>query len=221
MKKIGKASLVLLVFSVFLLGIGPTAVLGERYHSDYEGASQKILTQIKSFTFTFVDGSTTTTLRYNIVFGARFIKTNDTSNFVSDVFVFTNDDNFVSMLTATLTFDASFSYDGAWNNHSGAGYDSTSLFEFSDLLYRYSIHSFNITNDLFPLELEIIFEYEFTSSEFSVSGTYTVVKSFSLKSSGFKIPGYILSTTISILVVGILAVAMIYKRKKILKINYS
>ena len=43
MKKIGKASLVLLVFSVFLLGIGPTTVLGERYHSDYEGASQKIL----------------------------------------------------------------------------------------------------------------------------------------------------------------------------------
>ncbi|TET60598.1 MAG: hypothetical protein E3J52_03435 [Promethearchaeota archaeon] len=215
MKKIGKASLVLLVFSVFLLGIGPTTVLGQRYHSDYEGASQKILTQIKSFTFSF----DSTMLRYNIVFGARFIKTNDTSEFVSDVFVFTADDQYVQMLTATLTFDASFSYDGTWNNRSGSGYDSTSLFQYGDLLYSYGIHSFIITNDLFPLELEIIFEYEFTSSEFSVSGTYTVVKSFSLKSSGFKIPGYILSTTISILVVGILAIVMIYKRKKILKIN--
>ncbi|MCK4371037.1 MAG: hypothetical protein KAW03_08205, partial [Candidatus Lokiarchaeota archaeon] len=201
----------------FLLGIGPTAVLGERYHSDYEGASQKILTQIKSFTFSY----DSTTLRYNIVFGARFIKTNDTSEFVSDVFVFTAGESYVTMLTAILTFDASFSYDGTWNNHSGSGYDSTSLFQYGDLLYSYGIHSFIITNDLFPLELEITFVYDFNSDEFSESGTYTVVKSFSLKSSGFKIPGYILSTTISILVVGILAVAMIYKRKKILKINNS
>jgi len=220
MKKIGKASLVLLVFSIFLLGIGPTTVLGERYHSDYEGASQKILTQIKSFTFVF--GSDT--FRYNIVFGARFIKHNDNiSELVSDVFVFTAGESFVTYLTAILTFDASFSYDGTLNNNAGAGYDSTSMFQFGDLLYSYSIHSFNITNDLFPLELEITFVYDFTSDddEFSESGTYTVVKSFSLKSSGFKIPGYILSTTISILVVGILAVAMIYKRKKILKINNS
>ena len=86
MKKIGKASLILLVFSVFLLGIGPTTVLGQRYHSDYEDASQKILTQIDSFTFSYES----TTLRYNIVFGAMFIKTNETSEFVSDVFVFTN-----------------------------------------------------------------------------------------------------------------------------------
>lgn len=217
MKKIGKASLVLLVFSVFLLGIGPTAVLGERYHSDYEGASQKILTQIKSFTFSY----DSTTLRYNIVFGARFIKTNDTSEFVSDVFVFTAGESYVTMLTAILTFDASFSYDGTWNNRSGSGYDTSSFMQFGDLLYSYGIHSFIITNDLFPLELEITFVYDFNSDEFSESGTYTVVKSFSLKSSGFKIPGYILSTTISILVVGILAVAMIYKRKKILKINNS
>ncbi len=82
-----------------------------------------------------------------------------------------------------------------------------------------------ITNDLFPLELEITFVYDFTSEfselgTFSESGTYNVVKSFTLKSKP-KIPGYILSTTISILVVGILAVAMIYKRKKILKINNS
>ncbi len=217
MKKIGKASLVLLVFSVFLLGIGPTTVLGQRYHSDYEDASQKILNQIDSFTFVF----DSTTLRYNIIFGAMFIKVNDTSELVSDVFVFTAGEQYVTDLTAVLTFDASFSYDGTWDNHSGSGYDITSLFEFSDLLYSYNIHSFVITNDLFPLELDITFVYDFTSDKFSESGTYTVVKSFSLKSSGFKIPGYILSTTISILVVGILAVVMIYKRKKILMVNYS
>ncbi|TKJ19197.1 MAG: hypothetical protein CEE43_16135 [Promethearchaeota archaeon Loki_b32] len=219
MKKIGKASLVLLVFSVFLLGIGPTTVFA-RYHSDYENASQKILEEIKSFTFTY----DSRTLRYNIIFGARFIKHNDNiSELVSDVFVFTAGELFVTDLTAILTFDASFSYDGTLNKNAGAGYDSTSLFQIGDLLYSYNIHSFNITNHLFPLELEITFVYDFTSDdeEFSESGTYNVVKSFTLKSSGFKIPGYILSTTISILVVGILAVAMIYKRKKILKINNS
>ena len=149
-----------------------------------------------------------------------FIKGNDTSELVSDVFVFTDDEYYVSMLTAILTFDASFSYDGTWNNHSGSGYDTSSLIQFGDLLYSYGIHSFVITNDLFPLELDITFVYDFTSDHFSESGTYTVVKSFSLKTTP-KIPGYILSTTISILVVGILAVAIIYKRKKILKINNS
>ena len=117
-------------------------------------------------------------LNYSIIFGAMFIKLNDTSELASDVFVFTADDNYVSMLTATLTFNASFSYDGTWNNNSGAGFDSTSLFQFGDLLYSYGIHSFLITNDLFPLELEVIFEYDFTSSEFSESGTYNVVKNF-------------------------------------------
>ena len=128
------------------------------------------------------------------------------------------------MLTATLTFDASFSYDGTLNNHAGVGVESTSIAEFSDVLYNYSIHSFIITNDLFPLELSITLIYDLTlelDPEISKSGTYTGSRSFSLKKPGPKIPGYILSTTISILVVGILAVAMIYKRKKILKITNS
>lgn len=41
MKKISKGSLVLLVFSVILLGSVPTTVLGSKY--EYEDASQKIL----------------------------------------------------------------------------------------------------------------------------------------------------------------------------------
>ena len=217
MKKISKGSLVLLVFSVLLLGSGPTTVLGA-YRSEYENASQKIFEEIKSFTFVY----DTTTLNYSIVFGAMFVKLDDThSELVSDVFVITLNSLFVTMLTATLTFNASFSYDGTWNNHSGVGVDSTSLIQFGDLLYNYSIHSFLITNDLFPLELEITFIYDFTSSEFSESGTYNVMENFVMTSPGPEIPGYTLSTTISILVVGIIAVTMIYKRKKILKINNS
>ncbi len=218
MKKIGKASLVLLVFSILLLGSGPTIVLGQRYRSDYEDASQKIFEQIKSFTFL----ADSTTLNYSIIFGAMFIKLNDThSRLVSDVFVITLDLHYVKDLSATLTFNASFSYDGTLNIHSGVGVDSTSLVQFGDLLYNYSIHSFLITNDLFPLDLEITFVYNFTSTEFSESGTYIVLKNFVMTSPEPAIPGYILSTTISILVGGILAVAMIYKRKKILKINNS
>jgi len=226
MKKIGKGSLVLLVFSVLLLGSGPTNVLGSRYRSDYENASQKIFEEIESFTFVYKSE----TLNYSIIFGAMFIKLNSThSKLVSDVFVITLNDRLVTMLTATLSFDASFSYDGTWNNHAGVGVDSTGIAEFSNLLYNYSIHSFLITNDLFPLDLEITLEYNLTSEYyldspvFSEAGTYNVLKNFVMTSpgSGPAIPGYILSTTISILLVGILAVAMIYKRKKISKINNS
>lgn len=220
MKKIGKSSLLLLVFSIILLGSVPTTVLGSRYRSDYEAASQKILEQIESFTFV----SSSTTLNYSIIFGAMFIKLNNThSELVSDVFVITLNSKYVSMLTATLTFDASFSYDGTLNPHSGVGVDSTSIAQFGSLLYNYSIHSFIITNDLFPLELDIDFEYNLTSSEFSRAGTYNVVKNFVMTSSdsGPAIPGYLLSTTLSILVVGILAIAIIYKRKTISKLNNS
>lgn len=220
MKRIVKGSLVLLIFSVILLGIGPTTVLGTRYRSDYENASQKILEQIDSFTFAY----DSTTLNYSIIFGAMFIKLNNThSELVADVFVITVDLQYVTMLTATLTFDASFSYDGSLNSHSDVEVDSTSLIQFGDLLYNYSIHSFLITNDLFPLDLEIDFVYDLTSSEFSESGTYNVLKNFVMTSggSGPEIPGYLLSTTISVLIGGILTVAMMYKRKKILMINNS
>lgn len=153
-----------------------------------------------------------------------FIKLNNThSELVSDVFVITLNSQYVSMLTATLTFDASFSYNGTLNSHLGVGVDSTSIAQFGDVLYNYSIHSFIITNDKFPLDLEIDFDYDLTSSEFSRSGTYNVVKNFVLTSTDSDplIPGYSLSTTLSILVVGILALAMIYKRKKISKLNNS
>lgn len=218
MKKIGKCSLVLFLFSVILLGSGPTTVLGTRSRSDYENASQKIFEQIDSFTFVYES----TTLNYSIIFGAMFIKLNNThSELVSDVFVTTLNSQYVTMLTALLSFVVNFSYDGAWNSHFGVGDDSTSLIQIGDLLYNYSIHSFIITNDLFPLDLEIDFVYNLSSSEFSNPGTYNVLKNFVMTStgSGPEVPGYLLSITISILVVGVLTVAMIYKRKKTSKIN--
>jgi len=220
MKKIGKGSLVLLVFSVILLGNGPTIVLGSRYRSDYEDASQKIYEQIESFTFVY----DSTTLNYSIFFGVMFIKLNNThSELVSDVYVITMDSQYVYPLTATLTYDARFSYDGALNSNSGVEVDDTSMFLFGSLLYNYSIHSFIITNDLFPLDLEVDFDYNLTSSEFSRAGNFNDVKNFVITSpdSGPAIPGYLLSTTLAILVVGILAVVMIYKRKNFLKLINS
>ena len=218
MKKISKSSIGLCVFLIILLGSTPSLVLGTRYRSDYENASQKIFEQIDTFTFVF----DTTTLNYSIVFGAMFIKLNSThSELVSDVFVSTLNSQYVSMLTATLTFDVSFSYDGDLELNSGVEVDSTSIVEFDDLLYNYSIHSFLITNDLFPFDLEIDFDYILTSSEFSVSGNYYVLKNFVMTStgSGPEIPGYNLPIIISILVGGTLAVVMMYKRKIFSKIN--
>ena len=210
----------LLVFSVILLGSGPTTALGSRYRSDYLDASQKIFEQIDSFTFVF----DSTTFNYSIFFGAMFVKLNNThSELVSDVFVITMNTLLVTMLTATLTFDASFTYDGTLNSISGVGVDSTSLIQIGSILYNYSIHSFIITNDLFPLDLEVDFGYNLTSSEFSRAGNFNDVKNFVMTStdSGPVIPGYLLSTTLAILVAGILAVAMIYKRKNFLKLNNS
>ena len=210
MKKIGKGTLVLLICSVFLLGSGPTTVLGYQYHSDYENASQKILEEIESFTFL--------TLNYSIVFGAMFIKLNNThSKLVSDIYVITLTGYCVTMLTATLTFSASFFYAGISNTPAGVLVDSTSLACFSDILYNYSIHSVLMTNDLFPLDLEITVNYDLTSSEFSESGTYIVSKNFVMASSGGDdaIPGYILPIMISILAVGVLSLTIIYKKKKI------
>ena len=214
MKKIGKGSLVLLICSVFLLGSGPTTVLGYQNRSDYENASQKILEEIKSFTFV----GASTTLNYSIVFGAMFIKLNSThSKLVSDIYVITLTSYCVTMLTATLTFSASFLYAGISNTPAGVLVDSTSLACFSDILYNYSIHSVLMTNDLFPLDLEITVNYDLTSSEFSESGTYIVSKNFVMASSGGDdaIPGYILPIMISILAVGVLSLTIIYKKKKI------
>jgi len=217
MKKIGKGTLVLLICSVFLLGSGPTTVLGQYYnynHSDYENASQKILEEIESFTFVAIS----TTFNYSIVFGAMFIKLNNThSKLVSDVYVLLLSQTYVWPLTVTLTFSASFFYAGILNTPAGVGVDSVSYGQFSDVLYNYSIHSVLLTNDLFPLDLEITVIYDLTSSEFSESGTYIVSKNFVMASSGGDdaIPGYILSIMISILVVGVLSLTIIYKKKKI------
>ncbi len=210
MKKIGKVSLALLVLSIFLLGSGPTAALGQRYRSDYEDASQKVFEEIHNFTFVY----DSTTLNYAIIFGAMFIKLNSThSRLVSDVFVVTLTSQFVSMLTATLEFDASFSFTGGGGSNSDIGVDSTSIIEFSDLLYNYTIHSFLTTNDLFPLDLVINFDWNFTSSEFSESGTYDVTKNFVLASSDSGIPGYFVPITVSILAGGILVLITFKKRK--------
>jgi len=215
MKKISKGTLVLLICSVFLLGSGPTTVLGYQNHSDYENASQKILEEIKSFTFV----GASTTLNYSIVFGAMFIKLNSThSKLVSDIYVITlSSPQYLYPLTVTLDYSASFLYAGISNTPAGVLVESVSMFEFSDVLYNYSIHSVLLTNDLFPLDLDITVNYDLTSSEFSESGIYVVSKNFVMASSGGDdaIPGYFLSIMISILVVGVLSLTIIYKKKKI------
>lgn len=215
MKKIGKVSLALLVLSMLLLGIGPTTVLGQRYRSDYENATQKVLEEIHNFTF--VVGQT---LNYSIIFGAMFVQLDSTnSELVADVFVTTLNSLYVQSLTATFSFNASFSYDGTWNNHSGVGVDSTSLIQFGDLLYNYTIHSFLITNDLFPLDLDITLEWDFTSSQFSESGTYNVMENFVMTSTDAGIPGYFVPITVSVLVGGVLVFIIFNKKKKITRID--
>lgn len=212
MKKFGKISSVLIIISLFFFGNTAVLVLGAS-RSDYQDASQKIYEQIEYFTFVY----DTTTLNYSIIFAAMFIEyDDDNSQLVSDVFVTTLTEYYVAWLTATLTFNAGFFYGPAWNNNSGVGVDSTSSIEFSDLMYNYTIHSFIIANDLFPVNLFVVFEYDLTSSEFSEAGTFMTNYTFSLKSpkSGPEIPGYILSVLLTTITIGVLIIVEFYKKKE-------
>lgn len=211
MKKYGKISLVLIIISLFFCGNSTMLVVGpDRY--EYEDASQKIYEQIDSFIFTF----DTTELNYAIIFAAMFIKFDDvTSHLVSDVFVITLTEYYVSVLTATLTYNASFFYGLSWYNTSGVGVDTSSLMQSSNLIYNYTIVSaFPIINDLFPVNLFVVFEYTLTSSEFSESGTYMTNNTFTLKSpkSGPEIPGYMMSVLLTT-TVGVLIIVVIYKKR--------
>ncbi len=212
MKKFGKISLVLIIISLFSFGNTTVLVVGaDRY--EYEDASQKIYEQIESFTFVY----SSTTLNYSIIFAAMFVEYDDDhSQLVSDVFVTTLTGYYVTMLTATLTFNASFLYGPAWNNHSGVGVDTSSIMQTSDLLYNYTIHSFIITNDLFPVNLFVVFEYTLTSSLFSEGGTYMTNNTFTLKSpkSEPEIPGYMISVLLTTITVGVLIIVVFYKKKE-------
>lgn len=146
-----------------------------------------------------------------------FIEYNDDySQLVSDVFVTTLTEYYVTMLTATLTFNASFFYDPTWNNHSGVGVDTSSIMQTSNLIYNYTIHSFLVANDLFPVNLFVVFEYTLTSSEFSEAGTYMTNNTFTLKSSKSEptIPGYMTPVLLTTIMAGVLITVLFYKKKR-------
>lgn len=174
MKK--KVGILLIISLIFLVQInGAIICMGYKYRDEYIDASQKIFTRIDSFSFVFDSQS----IQYAVYFGGMFETYNDThKRFVSDVFVVTLNEYYVTSLPATLDFDVIFTATGINIMHSAVRGDTSSIMQSHDVIYEFEIHDFLVPKDLFPVTLTVDFDYELSSSEFFRSDSYMGTKTF-------------------------------------------
>jgi len=177
MFSIKKKEKILLVISlIFLIQLEGAIICKAYYDRDiYAGAFQKIYDSLDSFSFTFDSQS----IQYAVYFGAMFDAYNNTHRrFVSDVFVTTLNEYYVSTLPADLDFDVTFTATGINIPFSAVRGDTSSLFQSDDVIYEFEIYEFFVHKDFFPVTLIINLDWDLTSSEFHRSGYYEVTQKF-------------------------------------------
>jgi flagellar basal body-associated protein FliL len=175
MKK--KAKILLIVSIIVLVQInGAIVCMAYKDNDDYDSSIESIYDKMATFTFVF----DTQPLTYSVHFGGMFEKYNDThKRFTADVFVITENQYYVSALSASLTFDIIFSATGLYINHSGSDGDTSSIFfPSNEVIYEFEVYEFFVHKDLFPVTLTIDFDYTLHSSEFHEVGSYSVTKTF-------------------------------------------
>lgn len=174
MKK--KVRILLIVSLLFLVQLnGMIICMGYKYRDEYSDATQKIFTRIESFSFIFDSQS----IQYAVYFGGMFETYNDThKRFVSDVFVVTLNEYYVTSLPAYLDFDVTFTATGINIIHSALTGDTSSMMQSGDVIYEFEIHDFLVSKDLFPVSLTVDFDYDLYSSKFSISDSYMGTKTF-------------------------------------------
>lgn len=210
MKK--KAKILLIVLFIFLVQInGAMVCMAYKSRDDYKNAGQGIYDQMEAFSFTFNNQS----IQYAVYFGGMFEKYNDTyKRFTIDVFVITLNEYYVTSLSASLSYDITISASGFNTMDSGSDADTSSFMQTGDVIYEFEIFEFYVHKDLFPVSMNIEFDYHLTSSEFDVIDSYSTTANFDWDPMFiFMIIGIVIGVVAVIVVVTIIIV-VVRRRKR-------
>ncbi len=144
---------------------------------EYQNAPQKIYERIESFSFYFGGG----TIRYGVFIGVMFQEHNNThKKLVSNAFVVTLNDYFISSLKAYLEFDINFTYSHIQKNFSAVRSEYSPFITSYVLIYEFDLFCFPVSHNLFPIRLHVDFNYHLYSSEFNNVGSFQAVRTFDL-----------------------------------------
>jgi len=214
MKK--KAKILLIVSFILLVQInGAIICMAYKYRDEYEDAGQSIYDRMESFSFIFDSQS----IQYGVYFGGMFETYNDThKRFTADVFVITLNEYYVTSLTASLTFDITFSATGINIMDSGSDSDTSSFMQSGDVIYEFEIYEFFAHKDLFPVTLTIEFDYHLFSSEFDMTDSYSVTKNFDWDPMFIFIIIGIVIGVVAVIVVVTIIIVVVRRRKRRTKI---
>jgi rubrerythrin len=152
-----------------------TLTVSYNRREEYQDAPQKIFQGMESFSFYFDGGN----IHYRLYFGAMFVDVNSThKRLVSDVFVVTMNDYFVSSLRAYLNFDVTFTASGIYETYTTERSDNSPFVTTYEVIYEFPIHSFLVHSNQFPVNLHVDFEYTLSSSEFNIAGSLQATETF-------------------------------------------
>jgi len=205
-----EVKLILFASLIFFTHVSGVIIMITSYNKreEYLNAPQKIYQSIESFSFTFDGGR----IRYGVYFGVMFIADSTHQLLVSDVFVVTLNDYFVSTLTAYLDFNVTFSASGINEIHTAVRSDTSSFITSYEVIYEFSIYSFLVPEYLFPVSLHVDFEYTLSSSEFNRVGTFQATGTFDW----FPYMGIVINIVVAlvvILAIGVIVFIRLRKRK--------
>ncbi len=169
--------IILLLFVAHALFIAPLFAQAAS-ESDYSSIPEKIYERIDTISFTF-DG---TYLKYGVTMASKFEERNNThARLRFDVFIKTDDENYVTNLAVNLTYDVTFTVNSQVYEKTGEVSDSSGMFQYGDLLYAYDVCYVDVPSaSLFPARVAITFDYIFEADggKFTKTGTATASNTF-------------------------------------------
>jgi len=168
-----------LIISMISVNVLNSMILGQGYY-DYDSADEAIWAKVHQFQFTYSSSDIIYAVYLGLMVEEDTQNVNDKGAFESNAFVKGMNDKCLTSTTATLTFNLTVTYLGSPHLVSDAQDDTSSFFICtSTTIYMYNLTTFEISDESFPLTVEVFFEYNLTSSEFSDIGSYTGTQEFS------------------------------------------
>ncbi len=157
-----KSKLIILLFVTQALLVVPLFA-GAITQNDYSSfVPEKIYERIDTITFTW-DSSV---LNYGVTMASKFEKKNDTyTRLRLDVFVESDNNNYVTSLFVNLTYNVTFTVNDQDYHRTGVVNDTSSFYQTATLIYTFEVCSVDISGvDLFPATVGISINYNFTSA---------------------------------------------------------
>jgi len=205
----GRFKSIFLISMILFTNISGMIIFTSAYarREEYQNAPQKIYERIESFSFYFGEG----TIRYGVFIGVMFQEHNNThKKLVSNAFVVTLNDYFVSSLKAYLDFDINFTSSHIQKNFSALRSDYSPFITSYEVIYAFNLFWFPVSHNLFPIRLHVDFEYHLYSSEFNNFGSLQATRTFDL----FPLLGIALGIIIALGAIATIVTLIIFRVRK-------